>query len=248
MDKLNLFDTSTEALIGYVVKELEKSLDVNKGKVQPTDKTQSAVKKGIQSFYNSNQYRNSIARYLKDLEAFDRVKVAEYAKQGMTLSGTNITEAQRIAVAEHISYLNESGINERFNQPLRKVIFQNIRLGKSLSEIKAELSKFAEFKTNQQYFQQTAQQGADAYTSIVDQKIMDKYESRITGLRIVGTVIETSEPQCREAVSMGRELTIKEWNTLLKKYSDKIIPGTTIKNLMTNKLHHGCRHTFTPYF
>ena len=245
MFPLNDFENSTEFLVSLVIKELQKSVDIKGGRIQPTELTQSIIKKSIRGFYNSNQYRNSLTKYLKNIENYDREKQAMYGKQGM--SASNITEAQKLAISEHISYLNESGVNEKFNQPLRKIISQNIRLGKSLSEIKEQLSNFAEFKTNKQYFVQTAQQGADAYASILDQKIMDKYKSRIKGLRIVGSIIETSSPQCIEAVEMGRELTIEQWEKLLKKYKNQIIDGTTVQNLSTYKLHHGCRHQFSPF-
>lgn len=245
MSQFDGFDNMTELLVSLALKELTKSVDIKGGKIQPTDLTQSIVKKSIRSFYNSNQYRNSLSRYLKNIQDYDREKQAMYGKQNMSVS--NITNAQQIAITEYIGYLNEAGINERFNQPLRKAISQNIRLGKSLSEIKDELSKFAEFKTNKSYFTQTAQQGADAYASIIDQKIMEKYRTKIKGLRIVGSIIETSSPQCVEAVEMGRDLTIEQWEKLLKKYKKQIIEGTTVENLATNKLHIGCRHQFTPY-
>lgn len=245
MSQFDGFDNMTELLVSLALKELSKSVDIKGGKIQPTDLTQSIVKKSIRSFYNSNQYRNSLSRYLKNIQDYDREKQAMYGKQNMSVS--NITNAQQIAITEYIGYLNEAGINERFNQPLRKAISQNIRLGKSLSEIKDELSKFAEFKTNKSYFTQTAQQGADAYASIIDQKIMEKYRTKIKGLRIVGSIIETSSPQCVEAVEMGRDLTIEQWEKLLKKYKKQIIEGTTVENLATYKLHIGCRHQFTPY-
>jgi len=40
------------------------------------------------------------------------------------------------------------------------------------------------------------------------------------------------------------------WETLIEKYKDAkrapVIEGTTIDNLPVNKLHWGCRHSFTP--
>jgi protein-disulfide isomerase len=96
------------------------------------------------------------------------------------------------------------------------------------------------------YVKQVAIQGADAYTSILDQKITDKYYDKITGYIVTGSLIETSSPQCKYCVKDLNRLITKDDFEEIKKRSVGLIDGTTFKNLPTLKLHFGCRHTFTP--
>ena len=239
------FDGLDELLYVYLSSSLDNGVDVKDGKIQSSDNTQELVKRSLKGFYNSNQYRKSIALYLSNVTNLGKERESLYLKQSMSVGG--VTESQKRVIAEHLSYLNESGLNERFNQPLRKLIYQAIGQGKSLTQLKETLKSYTIDPKVKTYFNQIAIQGADAYVSIVDQKITDKYFDRIKGYRMSGTIIETSSDQCIEAVDLGRELTKKEWSELLKKYKDKISEGTTVENLPTRKLHIGCRHSFTPY-
>ena len=98
------------------------------------------------------------------------------------------------------------------------------------------------------YIKQVAIQGADAYTSIIDQKITDKYIDKVTGFIMTGSLIDSSSPQCKYCVKeLDRLIKKEDWNKVKKIAQENgLIENTEFKDLPTNKLHWGCRHTFTP--
>jgi hypothetical protein len=162
-----------------------------------------------------------------------------------------VSPSQKLAISEHLSYLEENGLNAKFNQPLRQLIYSNINTGISQAGLEDKLKAYITGDNDQSgklssYVKQVAIQGADAYTSIIDQKITDKYIEKITGFIVSGSLIETSSPQCQYCVrELNRTITKDDWDEVVKR-AVGLIDGTTFENLPTNKLHWGCRHTFTP--
>lgn len=236
-------------LMKILIQNLSENVNTNNGKIQLSDTTDTIVKKSLKKFYNTKEYSESIIRYLTKIEDVSKLKLEIYRKKGLFINASEINPHQRLAIDEHLSYLNENGLNTRFNQPLRKIIYSNIYAGRSQNDLETQLKNYVtEKETLTKYIKQTAIQGADAYTAIIDQKITDKYIDRITGYTIVGSLIETSSPQCRYCVEkLKRKIKKDDWRTI-KEIADQngLIKGTEFKNLPTNKLHHGCRHTFTP--
>jgi hypothetical protein len=215
---------------------------------KPTDEI---VKKSLKEFYNSKQYQKSIAKYLVSVKDIGDEKFSLYKKDGLTIEKASISTPQRLAIAEHISYLEENGLNAKFNQPLRQLIYNNIQQGTSLTGLTEKLNDYIAGGNDKSgklgsYVKQVAIAGADAYTSIIDQKITDKYIDKITGYIVTGSLIETSSPQCKYCVNQLNRLITKDNFDEVVKRSVGLIEGTTFKNLPTNKLHWGCRHTFTP--
>ena len=241
-----------ETLLNYILQEniiigtnrIGQKLELSK----PTDEI---VKRSLKEFYNSKQYKNSVAKYLINVRNLSEIKEKLYAKDGMTIDKSSISNAQKLAISEHLAYLEESGLNASFNQPLRQLIYTNINQGISQNGLEQKLKTYIAGGNDEsgklsRYVKQVAIQGADAYTSILDQKITDKYYDKITGYIVTGSLIETSSPQCKYCVKdLNRLITKKDFEEI-KKRSVGLIDGTTFKNLPTNKLHWGCRHTFTP--
>jgi hypothetical protein len=220
-------------------------------KLELSKPTDEIVKKSLKEFYNSKQYKNSVAKYLINVRNLSDVKEKLYSKDGMTIDKASISESQKLAISEHLAYLEESGLNASFNQPLRQLIYSNIGQGISQSGLENKLKEYISGGNDKsgklsRYVKQVAINGADAYTSILDQKITDKYYDKITGYIVTGSLIETSSPQCKYCVKDLNRLITKDDFEEIKKRSVGLIEGTTFKNLPTLKLHFGCRHTFTP--
>jgi hypothetical protein len=221
------------------------------GKLELTATSAEIVKKTLRSFYNSNQYKKSIAKYLINVKNIGENNRSLYSDAGLKIEQSAISNNQKLAISEHLAYLEEAGLNANFNQPLRQIIYSNINAGISQNGLEAKLKEYISGGKDQsgklsKYVKQVAIQGADAYNSILDQKITDKYIDKIKGFTVLGSLIETSSPQCQYCVKDLNRLITRDDFTEIKKRAIGLIDGTTFENLPTNKLHWGCRHSFVP--
>lgn len=226
----------------------ENTNSVNK-RLELTETTDTIVKKALKKFYNTKQYGNSLLKYVTNLEDISKYKISSYRDKGFSINYSEVNPFQKLAIDEHLSYFRESGLNNKFNQPLRRVIYSNIFAGKSQKELIDELTNYVSKKDPvSRFVKQTAMMGADVYTSIIDQKITDKYIDDITGYIIVGSIIDSSSVQCKYCVKdLKRKIKKEDWEEVKKiALPNGLIEGTEFKNLPTNKLHWGCRHQFTP--
>jgi len=247
------------------VKEMEKILNeiLEKNLIEYTNivnkllelKTSTAyiVKKSLKQFYSSKVYKNSISKYLINVKNFGNDRMKIYNDNGLKLEFSEVNNAQKLVINEYLDYYTENGLNSKFNQPLRELIYKSISQGISQSEMINKLNKYVQGGKDKSgklksYIQNVALQGADAYTSIVDQNVTDKYFDKVTGFIMTGTLIETSSPQCEFCVKdLKRTIKKENWQAVEKiAKTNGLIEGTTFKNLPTNKLHWGCRHSFTP--
>jgi hypothetical protein len=235
-----------------LIDNTEKKTNLINGKIELVKTTAEIVKPSLRSFYNSKQYQNSISKYLINIKNISDAKYDLYKKNGLQIEKSALSPSQNLVIKEHIEYLNESGLNANFNNKLRTLIYTTITKGASLTDLKENLNKYiAQGKDKNGYFSkyidEIAIKGADAYNSIIDQKIVEKYNDKITGYLVTGSLIETSSLQCRYCIEkLDRKITKNDFKTILDKYSNNMIEGTTFDNLPTNKLHYNCRHSFTP--
>lgn len=245
-EDLKAFD---KFLYSILVKKISENIDVRQGRMELTDTTDSIVKKSIKELYRSKKYQGALEKYLTNIKDLSSNKIKLYGDKGFSVAASEINPFQKIAIEEHLSYLNENGLNSKFNQPLRKIIYSSVYAGKSQSELFNELKSYVSENNNLgRYIKNVAIQGADAYTSIIDQKITDKYVDRVKGYMMVGTLIETSSPQCKFCVKeLKRKITKENFDQVYRIAAQNgLIEGTEFKDLPTNKLHWGCRHQFTP--
>lgn len=230
--------------INYATDRINNNLVLNKT-------TGEVVKKSLKQFYASKQYQNSLAKYLINVKTFSDAKIEMYAKDGLQIEVSKINKFQKLAITEHLDYLTENGLNAKFNQPLRQIIYNNINSGISQTELENKLKQYISDGKDisgklSSYIKQVAIQGADAYSSIIDQKITEKYIDKVTGFIVTGSLIESSSPQCKYCVKdLNRLIKKEDWETIKSK-AVGLIDGTTFENLPTLKLHWGCRHSFTP--
>jgi hypothetical protein len=207
----------------------------------------------VRSLMQIGEYKGSVTSYLKDLDSTAGLMKEFQTSQGFDLSKANIGEAQNLVVNEIIDAYTENGLNAHFVQPLRDLLYQNVAGSTRVQDAKAYLKSYVKGGNDKsgkldRYITQTAQQGVDSYTGAINTKLMSAFN--YNGLIISGSLIKTSSPQCRFAVDTypNGEFTKKQFDNEIKPIAllNGLISGTTFKNLPFNKLHHGCRHEFTP--
>lgn len=159
--------------------------------------------------------------------------------------------AKNIVIDETLDKMLNNGLNQNFVQPLRDLIYQNVTGGLSLAEARTQIKEFIQGGKDvtgklERYVEQTAQQAVDAYSGIINTKLLETFE--YDGLLITGSLIDNSSPQCRYAIEeLGGLITRENWpevEKIAKKHG--LIEGTTFDNLPLQKLHWGCRHSFFP--
>lgn len=159
--------------------------------------------------------------------------------------------AKTIVIDETLDKMLNNGLNQKFVQPLRDLIYQNVTGGLSLKDARKQIKEYIQGGKDVtgklgSYVEQTAQQAVDAYSGIINTKLLDTFE--YDGLLITGSLIDNSSPQCRFAIEeLGGIITRENWPKVKEiALKNGLIEGTTFDNLPLNKLHWGCRHSFFP--
>lgn len=233
---------------------LAESLDIVGGVPIQTETTVNIARRSIKKFTQTKAYRDSLMKFTYDTEKLVSSRIDKYSKEKMYVTRKEINKPLSMAINEYLSTMEEFGLNTQFNQPIRKLILESIRLKKPLSELAKSMNKLILGEKENpglftKYAKQNAQAAAIAYSSIVDQKITDKYEDRIKGFMVVGTDIETSTPQCKKCVELGRRISIETMKKVIIPIAmENGFPGTEkdIYKIPTIKLHFGCRREFIP--
>jgi hypothetical protein len=250
------FTALEKKMLDSIIKQINSNSSFTGGKLTDLNKTAGRiVTDGIRDFTQSDQYQQSIARFLSSVGDLGSDRIGIYKKDGASINPSDVNSAQKLVINEYLDSMNESGLNARYNQLLRNQIYNNIRQGASQSQIAADLRTNIVGKANapsnlERYVTNISQTAADAYNSVIDKEVYQQFGSRVAGYRIVGSLIDTSSPQCRSFVEdYNREISIKDIDKFIifakENGADKKL---TKENLPVLRLHVGCRHSFTPYF
>jgi hypothetical protein len=250
---LNTDDLEKE-LVDKLVKALSSAAITTGGRITGLDTSAGAiVTKTLKEFYNGRAYKNSIAKFLKDIKVANTQKLSVYKDSGLNISTEVLNTQQNLSIDEYLDNLSDNGLNSKFNQPIRQLIYDSVRNNASLSDLRDSLNdKILSGKAPSElskYVKNATKQAADSYTSIVDKEIYKKFENRVTHYQMVGTLIETSSPQCRQAVEKyDRFIPIEEladWISFAQENGGSA--ELNASNLPVLKAHYGCRHQFIPY-
>lgn len=240
-------------MVRDIIRQINSQIVTSGGKVVGLNSSAgNVIKRSISTFYRSPAYRNSIAKILKNLDVAVDEKLKVYKDQDLEISKDRLNVEQKLVIDEFIDNLSEDGLNSRFNQPLRNLIYDNIRNNLSQNELLQNITnKIESGKIDSEfgrYVKNATRQAADAYTSIVDKKILEQFKDRITHIRVVGTLIETSSPQCRQAIEKyDREIPVEKLDNWIRFAIDNgASEELTIDNLPVLKGHFGCRHQWIP--
>jgi hypothetical protein len=236
-----------------LLQELDKSLVVQNGNIVSTTKSSGRiVTDAIKNFYQTSAYKDSIMKLLRNIGTVGDAKMQVYKDTDMIIEKAAITPAQSVVVNEFLDELDSNGLNTRFNQTYRQLIYDSIRTNASQRDLELKLKDMVQSGKSParmaNYIKNVAVQTADAYSSIIDKEIYSEYKDKVTHYRMVGSLIETSSPQCRYVVEQfNREVPIDRLDEVFDVARENgLIDGTTAENLPVNKLHWGCRHQFIP--
>jgi hypothetical protein len=198
-------------------------------------------------------YKNAVSGFVKSLPSLGNAILDHQRKMnGIDPKKAGVSEVQKIVVSQVIDAFTGNGLNKAIVQPLRDLLHQNISAGTRLQDAKKALKDYVKGGNDTtgkiaRYATQTAQQAVDGYTGAINKRLMDTFPYK--HMIVSGSLIATSAPQCRFAIKeLGGIITKEQWEKKVKPLGEKhgLIAGTTFENLPLNKLHHGCRHEFTP--
>lgn len=241
-------------LLNEILANVRKGLNTSGNKVTGLNKSAGRmISDSIRALYETNQYKNSLASLLSDVQGLGVSKVGVYAGDGLDVAISELSEAQSIAYDSLLDSLNESGLNQRFNQPIRQLIYQNVRDGASQTMLEKAIKAYVITDKGSKsdlnrYINSVSIQSADAYSSAIDQEVYTRYKPRITHIRVVGSLIDTSSRQCRRAVLVyEREIPMDKLDEWIG-YAKENGASQTLNdnNLSSLKAHYGCRHQFVP--
>lgn len=203
------------------------------------------------AFTDAKPYKGAIAGYLKNLKSLEQLLSDFHKSQGLNVKVANIGAVQEIVVNEIINRYSANGLNPGFVQPLRQLLFNNISGGTSKGDALRQIRQHIQGGKDStgklhRYMEQTAQQGVDSYEGAINARIQQTF--KINTLIMSGSLIATSSPQCRKAINqLDGIIDRTDWPEI-KALAEKngLVEGTTFDNLPFNRLHWGCRHSFTP--
>jgi hypothetical protein len=252
-DNFNIKDVE-KILLNEILANLRKGLNTSGNKITGLNTNAGRIiSDSIRALYETNQYKNSLASLLSDVQGLGISKVGVYAGDGLEVAISDLSEAQSVAYDSLLDSLNESGLNQKFNQPIRQLIYQNVRDGASQTALEKSIRAYVLTEKGAKselykYINSVSIQSADAYSSAIDQEVYTRYKTRVTHIRVVGSLIETSSRQCRRAVLVyDREIPIDkldEWIAYAKENGAN--SSLNKDNLSSLKAHYGCRHQFVP--
>jgi hypothetical protein len=234
---------------------IDDNLDIKNGDFVPNERAVTALN-NFSDVYTEMiaelaDYKGSVGKYLKNFKSAGKLMEEFNKSQGLDVKRANLGSVQEIVINEIINAYSQNGLNEKFVQPLRQVLFENVANGLSKKGATAQIREFIQGGKDSsgklhRYLEQTAQQGVDSYEGAVNTRIMKTFD--IDTLIMSGSLIDTSSPQCQYAVKeLDAIIDREDWPKLKAIAEDNgLIEGTTFDNLPFNKLHWGCRHSFTP--
>lgn len=238
-----------------LVDMIEKSLETKDGKIIPSKASISFLNSFTDYFITMinelKDYKGNVSRFIRNLKSVETFMSDFQKSKGVNIAKANVTSASNMVVDEIIDRYLANGLNSEFVQPLRNILFQNISMGATMKELKKTISDYIQGNKDKSgklssYMTQTAMQGADSYSGIINQKIMNTFE--YDTLIMSGSLIDTSSEQCVYCIEeLGGIIRRKDWKKVSSIAKENgLIEGTTFDTLPFNKLHWGCRHEFTP--
>lgn len=197
------------------------------------------------SVTDSPSFTGMVTRYVKSVQDIEKTIFDFQEGQFLDRETVQLGAERRLIFDEIAREFEDSGMQKWFTQPLRNAIYRAVASEISLSDLKNELRDTVTGNAAR-YIESIGQMGIDAYTGMVNKKLMETF--KFTALLMSGSLIETSTPQCVYGINeLNGILRPKDWPKLKGLAEDNgLIPGTDFNNLPFNKLHWGCRHTFTP--
>lgn len=256
IDALNArIDEMGKAAYEILLQAIESTFDFRQGKivgdknfVRQLNKLTVDVLDLLQS---EPKFTGPVSQFVKRMQPISDA-ITDFQKGVNNIKVPAFETAKKIVIDEIVDKMLNNGLNQKFVVPIRDLIYQNATGGLSLSDARIQIKEFISGGKDVsgklgQYVEQTAIQAVDSYSGAINTKLIETFD--YDALLITGSLIDNSSPQCRFAINkLGGRITRENWNQV-KAIGEKQtgwIEGTTFDNLPTNRLHHGCRHSFYP--
>lgn len=237
------------------IKQIENTFDIKGGQIeQGKDFIKQLNKLTVEVLdllQQEPKFTGPVSTFIKRLYPISDA-ITEFQKDVNGIKVPALTVEKKIVIDETIDKMLDNGLNQKFVQPLRDLVYRNVTGGLSLSEAKAAIKEYIQGGNDVSgklgsYLEQTAIQSVDMYSGIINKKLMEEF--KYDGLLMTGSLIDNSSPQCRYAIEVLKgKITKENWADVVAHVgkSAPLIEGTTFDNVALNKLHWGCRHNFFP--
>lgn len=256
VDALNRrIDEMGQAAYTIMLQAIENNFNITQGKIEASkafikqlNKLTADVLDLIQS---EPKFTGPVSQFVKRIGPISEA-ISEFQ---LDVNGVKVPEfptIKKIIQDEIVDKMLDNGLNQKFVQPLRDLIYQNATTGLSLGDAKTAIKEYIKGGKDVSgklgsYIDQTAQQAVDSYSGMINKKLVETFS--YDGLLITGSLIDNSSPQCRFAIEeLGGKITRENWEQVKAHATKKfpLIEGTTFDNLPVQRLHWGCRHSFYP--
>lgn len=256
VDALNSrIDEMGRQAYAILLKAIENEFDFKGGKIV-TDKNfvkqlNKLTIEVLDLLQKDPKFTGPVSQFIKRMQPISEA-ITDFQQSVNGVKVPAFETAKAIVIDEIVDKMLNNGLNQKFVQPMRDLIYQNATGGLSLSDARIQIKEFIAGGGDVSgklgsYLEQTAVQAVDAYSGAINTKLLETFD--YNGLLITGSLIDNSSPQCRYAIEVlkGR-ITRENWSQVeaIGKKFNGWIEGTTFDNLPDNKLHHGCRHNFYP--
>lgn len=254
IDALNSrIDEMGRAAYSILLQAIEETFDFKSGKIQVQKDFVKQLNRltvdVLDLLQKEPKFSGPVSQFVKRLTPISEA-ITDFQKNVNGVKVPPFDVAKGVVIDEIVDKMLNNGLNQKFVQPIRDIIYQNATTGLSLSDARIQLKELAATGTAGKlgsYIENTAIQAVDAYTGAINTKLLEEFD--YDGQLITGSLIDNSSPQCRFAIEkLNGKISRENWpqvEAIGKKYNGWI-EGTTFDNLPTNKLHHGCRHNFFP--
>lgn len=256
LDALNAKQSQmNKAAYDVFIEVIENTFDIKGGQIEAGKDFIKQLNKltvdVLDLLQNEPKFTGPVSNFIKRLYPISDA-ITDFQKDVNGIKVPALTVEKKIVIDETIDKMLDNGLNQKFVQPLRDLVYRNVTGGLSLSDAKAAIKEYIQGGNDVtgklgSYLEQTAVQAVDMYSGIINKKLMEEF--KYDGLLMTGSLIDNSSPQCRFAIEkLKGKITRENWAEVVAHVGKNapLIEGTTFDNVAINKLHWGCRHNFFP--
>lgn len=256
LDALNAKQSQmNKAAYDVFIEVIENTFDIKAGNIEAEKDFIKQLNKltveVLNLLQNEPKFTGPVSSFVKNLNTVSDA-ITDFQKTVNDIKVPALSVEKKIIIDETIDKMLDNGLNQKFVQPLRDLVYRSVTSGLSLSEAKAAIKEYIQGGNDVsgklgQYLEQTAIQSVDMYSGIINKKLLEEFN--YDGLLMTGSLIDNSSPQCRYAIEVLKgKITRENWSQVVAHVGKNapLIEGTTFDTLPLNKLHWGCRHNFFP--
>lgn len=235
--------------------ELIARLDTRGGKFLTTPFNENALRlvdQYIKSILVDLRVNDDIFEFVK---TFD--DAAAYALDlqkrinGINPTDTILTKWRNFQISNTVQNLVGNGLEQRFSQPVTKILAQAVYSEGSLSDVLKAVREYAETNDRSKggllsHYTQVSMDAVGQYAGSVHKIVANKYG--LDALEYVGSLVKDSRPQCVRWVGMGTIplANLKKEIAWAERYGSGLIPETTPDNFTLYRGGYNCRHEAIP--